>query len=63
MLPSPLGGLESGGRNPTVGSAGGEPVEGSIDVKDHVATPVEVSSFALIRRTTLVVGRKSKLIA
>src|SRR5271166_4504218 len=32
----------SGGRNPTVGSDGGRPVVGSIDVKVNFSTPVSV---------------------
>src|ERR1700728_1802832 len=47
-LPCPTIPSVSGGRKPTVGSVGGRPVEGSIEVKVQVARPVDMFSDALI---------------
>src|SRR5689334_12898262 len=60
-LPSPWGGVTSGGRNPASGSVGGAPVPGSMDDKSQVRIPAAESSRTSVLTTRLVLGRRSNV--
>lgn len=52
-----------GGRKPTLGSTGGDPVLGSIDCNVHVSSPVEVLSDTVTFTRRFIVGFKSTCVA
>src|SRR5664279_559125 len=61
--PMPAGGVVSGGRKPASGSVTAFIVAGSSEVKDHVATPVDVSMPAFTTTVTFISGRRSSAAA
>src|SRR5436309_12843890 len=60
-LPSPWGGVTSGGRNPASGSVGGAPVSGSMDDRRQVRIPAPESSRTSALTIRLVLGLRSNV--